>query len=202
MSKRREDEGADAYLAAMKAAAADPYELKACKHEHHRDGGTGFGSVTFFIANKGDDSECWGCFSERMDDAYHMALQRIWALLAPIAVEDLNALRSDSAKEVSVTEMLARAHMAWELAEEMLFAGDASGHESVLVADEREATRRTKMLDAPMRKLLEKTGKRLKLSQDFDGKVGIIERYRGIREKIKAALEQQETDIEEMDADK
>lgn len=198
---------AHAYITLMFAAVKDHdfATIKACMHEHeYHPAAPQLGSVTFFIDHKENDKECGGCFAERMDDAYHVALQRIWSLLAPIACENLDKLRSSSAKEVSVAEMLARAHMAWELAEEMLFAGGFEDVDHVMIADEKEASRRAKRLDAPMRKLLETTGKRLKSSQSFDGKVGIIERYRALREKIEAALTQQTEDIETMrgEADK
>lgn len=199
MSEQITEEEAVAHLTAMIAAIKDhPFDvLKMCKHDH-MDGGTGIGSVSFFVAHKDDDSECWGCFAEHMDDGFHMALERIWALLAPIGAENLDKLRSSSAKEVSIPEMLARARMAWELAEEMLFSGDASAFIKVLIQDEKEAARRTTMLDGPIRKLLENTGKRLKMSQDFTGKLGAIERYRAIRKEIDKALNRQAAEADKL----
>jgi len=79
-----------------------------------------------------------------MRHEFQMALERIWSLLAPIAAENLDKLKSGSAKEVSVTEMLARAHMAWEVAQDMLFAGDASEYFCVLVADEKKKSFKTR----------------------------------------------------------
>jgi hypothetical protein len=203
MSKDRvERKEADAILDAMYAAVKghEFAVVKACVHSHHMEGPVRVGSVTFHVQNKGDESECWGCFAERLDDGFHMALERIWALLAPLAAENLESVRSDSAKEVSIPEMLTRARMAFELTHEMIsYSGDADGFEAVMVADEKEAARRTKMLDAPIRKLVENTGKRLKSSADFNGKIGIVERYRAIRAKMEAFLDKQASDVAELE---
>jgi len=57
------------------------------------------------------------------------------------------------------------------------------------------------MLDAPMRKLLETKGKRLKSSQSFTGKIGILEKYRELRIKIETVLKRQDADVAEMNSD-
>jgi hypothetical protein len=177
-------------LVAMLAAVKDdPVKvLKACEHPHHDDTRIGLGSITFYIGHKDDDDECFGCFAERMDDAYHSALERIWCVLAPLIEEVQTGHLSRERESVPTTELLVRMRIAWELAEDMLFAGGSDALTEVLAADEKEVTRRTKALDKPMRKLLGETGKRPKSSQEFTGKVGIVERYRTNRQVIEDIL--------------
>lgn len=179
-------------LAAMLAAVKDdPVEvLKVCEHPHHDDAQTGLGSITFYIGHKDDDDECWGCFAERMDDGYHSALERIWCVLSPLIEEVQTGYLARDRESIPMSELLARMRIAWELAEDMLFASGSDALSEVLTADEREVMRRSKALDKPMRRLLSEIAKRPKSSQDFTGKVGVLERYRGMRQAIEAALEE------------
>lgn len=156
--------------------------VKVCEHRHHLDGGMGLGSITVFIGHKEDDDECWGCFAESMDDVWYGTIQRIWSLLCPLVKE------RDRIHEISYAEALARMRMAWEIADHSLFSGGSGGMDEVLENDEKELSRRTKVLDEPIRKLLEGTSRRLKSSQDLTGKLGSVEALRSVKRVVETAL--------------
>lgn len=180
----------------------DTFELKVCIHGnptidrfHHNRG------ITFWIEHHGNDGECPGCFGSRMCDSYNAAVDRIWAMLAPIAREDLNSLHSSSAQEVSFSEMLARSRIAWEIAEDMSFASGYGDLDNVMAEDEAEARKRAKKIDGPIRRILEKTGKRLYSSQNLAGKLDrVVSRYLEIRQRIETILNRQDKAKTKVDA--
>lgn len=193
-------------IVAKMAKAVGPdntFELKVCIHGnpesdpfHHNQG------ITFWIEHHGNEGECPGCFGSRMCDAYNAAVDRIWALLAPIARENLDSLNSSSAQEVSIPEMLVRSRMAWELAEDMSFASGYGDLDNVMAADEAEVRSRAKRLDGPIRKLLEKTGGQLGSSQDLAGKLKrVTSRYLEIRQRIETILNRQDRRKKKVDAE-
>ncbi len=179
----------------------DTYEVKVCIHGNPAtDPVHNHGGISFWIENKGNDNECPGCFGSRMCDAYNAAVDRIWALLAPIALDDPQAQRSSSGKEVSISEMLARAHMAWEIAEDMSFASGYGDLDNVMAADEAEATKRALRLTGPIQKLLGTVGKRLQSSQGLAGKLGRVARYLEHRKRIESILNRQDKSKVKVDA--
>jgi hypothetical protein len=181
----------------------DTWEVKVCIHGNpETDPIHDHRGVSFWIENKGNDNECPGCFGSRMCDSYNAAVDRIWALLAPIALEEPAVQKSSSGKEVSISEMLVRAHMAWEIAEDMSFASGYDDLDNVMAADEAEATKRGRRLDGPIQKLLGKAGKRLQSSQGLAGKLNrVVTRYLEHRKRIEAILDRQDKTKTKIDAE-